>query len=489
MKKFGVLTIVCLSVCLMVSACKKEKENNIIDTGTDTEKSDSDAVATGGCGDGIKSSKEVCDGDSVGCETLGRYHIKEVDCLADCSGYDISKCVARDPGDKCGNGVIEQDAFETCEIGDTKLCTDINPNYQEGQLATCADDCRMFDITSCTLAGNDTCKQIYECSIVCTDDACKEECLAGGSTEGKDRYAALMTCFDANCASGADFETCAQESCPDEYYLCFPAEMCGNGTVDEGEVCEKGQTKDCGELDPEKYKAGKEALCNSICTGFDTYNCIDKNALTCYEVYQCVQECGTDTACADACKAKSYADANTKLDTMVTCYEEQCSNVDNGCYDEKCQFQTDACKTHATCGDGVIDTYEICEKGDKKDCGDVDADKYEAGTADANCNVNCTRWSTLGCFGFCACSEVMACVDQCPGGQATTDNECVNACKAQGSKDGKGNYNAWRTMILSCCETDQSGNPTACGFESQNCIDKANQDIGCTVGDNPKCAY
>ncbi|HOW52234.1 MAG TPA: hypothetical protein PLV42_09360 [bacterium] len=484
MKKSGVLAVACLCLIFLVAACKKEKDSNIIDTGTDS-KTDSDSVATGDCGDGVKNKGEACDGDTVGCETLGLYHIKEIDCLADCSGYDISKCVARDPGDKCGNGRLEPEAYEVCEIGDTKPCTEINPNFQEGDLATCADNCKKFETYDCQLAGTDTCKQIYDCIVLCADEACKEDCLSAGSEDGKTRYGALVECFDANCASGADFKECTEENCSEEYYLCFPAETCGNGSLDEGEVCEKEDTKDCGELDPAQYRSGKEAKCNSICTGYDTYNCVGLNALTCYEVYECIQDCAGDTACEDACKAKSYNDASSKLDTMLTCYEEQCSNTDNGCYDEKCQFQTDACKTHATCGDGVIDTYEMCEKGETKDCGAVDANKYEAGTADATCNVNCTRWSTLGCFGFCACSEVMACVDACPGGQATTDDECVTTCKSLGSKDGKANYNAWRNFILNCC--DQNG--TKCGFANQDCIDKANQDIGCVAGDNAKCPY
>lgn len=487
MKNFGVPTIVCIALCLMFAACKKETDNNIINTGDGN--TDTDVVAAGECGDGVKNKNEACDGDKIDCSTLGRYHIEQISCLADCSGYDTAKCDERDPGDRCGNGVVEQEFYEICEIGDTKPCTDINPNYVAGDLATCADDCKKFDTYSCTLAGTDTCKQIYECVLLCGDAACKDACIAEGSDEGQQRYATLMTCFDANCASGADVKECTEEYCSADYYLCFPSELCGNGTIDEGETCEKGQTKDCGELDPEKYKAGKEALCNSICTGFDTYQCIDINALTCYEVYACVQECGADTACVDACRAKSYADANTKLDTMTTCYEEKCSNTDNGCYDENCQFQTDACKTHATCGDSVIDTYEMCEKGDTLDCGQVDPNKYEAGTADATCNVNCTRWSTLACYGFCSCQEVYNCVEQECGGQATTDSECVSACKALGSKEGKANYNAWRTMIVSCCEVDQAGNPTACGFESSECIKKADQDIGCAAGDNAKCAY
>ena len=477
-----------LMLCsLFCVSCGDDGEKGPIDTGgNDNSTTDSDTIATGGCGDGVINGDEICDGP-VDCSTQGRYHIGQLaTCNADCTAYDLSKCVARDPGDLCGNGIVEpSENYEICEIGDTTPCTEVNPNFREGDLATCADNCRTWDTYDCLLAGTDTCSQIYNCVAECGDITCETDCLDAGSDDGKARYEALMTCFSSNCASGADVKECTETACPTEYFSCFPSEKCGNGTIDEGEVCEKGESKDCGELDPEKYKPGKEALCNSICTGFDVYMCIDINALTCYEVYACIGECAGDTTCEDACKAQSYADANTRLDTMLTCYEEECANTDNGCYAEKCEFQTDACKTHATCGDKVIDQYEICESGDKKDCGEVDPDKYESGTANAFCNVNCTRWSTTGCFGFCSCGEVKLCVDQCPGGQATTDGECVTACKALGSQAGKGEYNAWRTFILSCC--DQGG--TKCGFDNQDCIDQATKDYPCAVNDQPKCEY
>ncbi len=46
------------------------------------------------------------------------------------------------------------------------------------------------------------------------------------------------------------------------------AENCGNSVVDTGEVCEKGYTIDCSEIDGKNYKAGTSLECNDDCTGY-----------------------------------------------------------------------------------------------------------------------------------------------------------------------------------------------------------------------------
>ena len=47
---------------------------------------------------------------------------------------------------------------------------------------------------------------------------------------------------------------------------------CGNGVVDDGEVCEKGETKPCSEIDS-SYKSG-DVECNDSCGGWITVNCV-----------------------------------------------------------------------------------------------------------------------------------------------------------------------------------------------------------------------
>lgn len=51
--------------------------------------------------------------------------------------------------------------------------------------------------------------------------------------------------------------------------------VCGNGELETGEVCEKGDLTDCTEIDPEKYSGGK-AFCLDDCSGYNTITCSEK---------------------------------------------------------------------------------------------------------------------------------------------------------------------------------------------------------------------
>lgn len=267
--------------------------------------------------------------------------------------------------------------------------------------------------------------------------------------------------------------------------------VCGNGVSESGEICERHETKPCEDLGDNWFPIN-EAVCNTTCSGWDTYSCVDINDPTCYQVYQCVEDC-EDSVCEEGCLQNANTGARSKYDTMMDCYETYCPDRNEDCINEKCKFQTDACKTHMTCGNGTIDQYEICESPETIDCGEIKDGSgeaiYEAGTANAFCNPNCTEWNGMMCYKFCSCSAIKTCVaDEC-GGYETGTSECVKDCEDQGSHEGKNQHKAWRTTIESCCETDSSGNPTLCGFESQACIDYSDKNNSCGNTINSKCNY
>ena len=491
MKKFLTISVLVLSLLSFVSCGSDSKSDN----------GEGKSGKSSKCGNGEIEGDEVCDGD-VSCDKAGHFlPASTAFCNADCSAYDTSKCIARDPNDTCGNGQL--DSGESCEQGDTKPCSELSPNFSIGE-AACRTDCRGWNPENCSNGGKyRNCTQILECMTKCADDSCKNGCRETGTEQGISLFEALESCA-ASCGGIAD-EECLKSNCYDSYYACNPNQKCGNGVLDEGEICEKKETKPCQELNSadKEYQPINEAVCDSECKGWNPYSCVDINALTCYQVYECVQECN-DSECEKACINKTWPAAKEKYDTMMKCLADNECVVNEECMSSVCKFQADACKTHLTCGNGNIDNNEICEKGEHVDCGDIkDIDgeaMYEAGTGSAYCNQNCTEYGTTMCYRFCSCSEVKTCIEQECGGYPKSNAEntdekkaCMETCESWGSKIGKGESKGYRELIESCCETDQQGNSTGvCAWDSQdNCVKQMPSQAGATCGteDNAKCPY
>lgn len=469
-----VLIVLILFLAVFMFSCK----------GSSTSENDSDSTSSGGpeCGNGIIEEGEFCDGN-IPCWQAGHYYPEnQAVCNDDCSAYNLSACSAREPWDTCGDGKL--DDREVCEMGDTKACTDLLSSYVSGD-ATCNRNCNGWDTLDCSTGGTKTCSQILACVDKCAaDDACIQECYDSSSEQGKTIYDVLDACYTENCPAGADKITCMKEYCFEEYYACFPSEKCGNGVIDEGEKCEIKDTKPCQELG-ENWQPINEAVCNSICTDWDTYSCVDINDLTCYQVYECTAECA-DSTCEEECIAKTWPAAKKIYDTMLECYDAECPDRNEDCIKENCKFQTDKCKTHLTCKNGVIDQYEVCEQGETIDCGEIKEDGeavYEAGTATAFCNSNCTEWSGMLCYKFCSCSAIKNCVATECGDYATADSECISECENLGSYEGKNQHKAWRTWIQSCSSDGETG------FDSQTCVDEGTKINECGSTANDKCEY
>lgn len=453
---------------------------------------------TSSCGNGVIEGSEVCDGN-VPCWQAGHFYPEfEAVCNSDCSAYDTSKCRPRDPSDNCGNGT--KDSGESCEQGETLACTDLpNSKFSEGT-ATCRSDCRGWNTDNCSNGGKTkTCAQILACVVDCKgDSSCESNCKNLGTQQGSEAYSALESC--ASACSGVADEECLKKTCYDAYYACNPTQKCGNKVIDEGEICENKDTKPCQELNTEdtQWQPINEAICNSSCDGWDTYSCVDVNKLTCYQVYECTNDC-TDSNCEADCFAKTWPAAKGKYDALVECLEANCPVVTEECISGSCKFQMDACKTHLTCGNGNIDKDmgEICEKNEFKDCGEIKDENgeamYEAGTGSAFCGPNCTDFSALMCHKFCSCAEIQTCIEQECGGYPKSNAEnteekqkCMSACEDLGSEIGEGEAKGYRDLIESCY--DNNGNTA---WDSDTCKDQAPSQAEWTCGseDNPKCPY
>ena len=447
------------------------------------------------CGNGQIESGEVCDGD-VECWKAGHFYPGGTAKCDSCTAYDTSQCQPRDPSDKCGNGQL--DSGESCEQGDTKPCKELNSNYASGD-ATCNMYCMGWDNLNCSNGGTKTCAQILNCAKDCAGDTtCEDNCKNTGTEEGKLLYSDLESC--ASSCGGVTDEQCLIEKCYDTYFSCNPMKKCGNGVIDEGEICENKETKPCEELNNEEqqWQPINEAVCNSSCNNWDTYSCVDINSLTCYQLYECTKDC-TDSECEQSCFVKTSAPAKSKYDAMKYCLNENCPVVTDECINESCKFELDACKTYLTCGNGMVDKDmgEICDKNQFVDCGEIKNDQgeamYEAGTGSAFCGSNCTSFNTMMCYQFCSCAEVQTCIEQECGGYPKSNAEntdekkdCMDKCEDLGNQVGKTQASAYRELIENCSD---SNGKTA--WDSDTCKEQmpSQYDWTCDSGNDPKCPY
>ncbi|MBO4349501.1 MAG: hypothetical protein J6A01_00960 [Proteobacteria bacterium] len=376
------------------------------------------------CGDGVAEGKEKCDvGNGISdfhgitCADFG-FKYGELgcrDCAAfvldgcfeckdsgDCSGLDVCEngtCVA--PAQACSNGLLE--AGESCDKSQLngKTCADLG--YLGGNLS-CNASCD-FDKTGCYECTNDDITQCPADKQKCTSGTCVAPdhviTCGDGIAEGKEKCDVGngvsdfhgMTCADfgykygnIGCQSCTSFKLdgcyecknssdCSSSDVCESGTCVAPAQACSNGLLEAGESCDKTNLNDAscvafGFL-------GGDLKCNAGCE-------YDKSA--CYEC--------------------------TKSNTSKCRSGQICS--DNGrCIDPAHEI---------TCGDGLIEGNEECEKDDMNGRACADFGNYAAGTL--TCDSNC-HYVTTGCY---ECANDMHCKDNTVDGRLvcnTTSHVCV----------------------------------------------------------------
>ncbi len=77
---------------------------------------------------------------------------------------------------------------------------------------------------------------------------------------------------DSNIVNPDDSDNSDGDFVPDEDFDIVIPETCGNGEIDEGEVCEKGTETDCVNINQTDYTDGK-AVCSENCLSWNTDDC------------------------------------------------------------------------------------------------------------------------------------------------------------------------------------------------------------------------
>lgn len=158
-----------------------------------------DAGLAPGCGDGVRSEDELCDGEDLGgasCSSLG-FERGQLRCAADCMGLDDSGCSTCRDGRVTGDEVCDFHPTEPLVI-DLPYCRELG-DYDSGNVV-CVE-CLDFDVSDCARCGD---------GVVGGAEACDGSVPEGLSCEALGYDGGELSC-DAGCE--VDIQGCGL-GCP-----------------------------------------------------------------------------------------------------------------------------------------------------------------------------------------------------------------------------------------------------------------------------------
>ena len=324
------------------------------------------------CGDGLKTGGEACDkGDKTPIACIAFDYTKNwkaggaAKCADDCESIEQGTCEEVETEAVCGDGIWSVPS-EACDKAAKTPCLLFDPSkkWKDGGVAHCSDDCKTLSIGTCVEAEAECGDGYKNGAEVCdtVGDTSTKACSDLDSTKMW-QDDSVATCKD-DC-SGYSMDTCVEK-------------ICGNGTKDEGEVCDPNDegtadepgsaTQTCQEFDSTKnWQAGGSATCKADCSGYEQNTCKEDTTTPeggCTKAEDCTGDANNklkqciDSKCVE-CGENSHCEGNTKNKicdvTTHACVEcttdANCTNdTKNKCHQNKCV----ACKTNDDCSDGKV---------------------------------------------------------------------------------------------------------------------------------------
>ncbi len=432
----------------------------------------SQCTAPAKCGNGFIEEGEVCDGlklDDKTCETeVGPNSRGQLSCAANCTSFDKSQCTG---STTCSNGVI--DLGELCD--GTSVPSDATCEILVGKGSTgvvvCDSECKRYNLSYCSAASKCDNGKIDDGEVCDGKNLNGASCasVVGKGSTGTLKCASTCTGYDTSACSAAekcgdsiiqDGELCdksnvSNKTCEDivgfgstgtlrcadncamyDTSRCSPAKHCGNGKLDEDEVCDGPLVfKTCASA----VGAGSigTVACNDTCSGYITTGCSEPpkcgngkldDGETCDDTFLNGMTCAT---------LVGYGSTGRPV----------CNNTCDG-------YLNGTCTAAKLCGNGKIDSGEDCD--DTKLNGATCASKVGTGSkGSVKCTPDC-RYDLSNC----------SAADGCNNGRLDSGE----ACDGTNFKDGKKTCAAYDSLysdgLLACtsaCTIDTSACVKRCG--------------------------
>ena len=427
-----------VSVCAVTEDCEADQlcvASVCVDAGAigDVEVPDSSLpdIGTSDTGDtSVPDSGDVAVNDSGpdGTTDAGDSDGSGADAVtdADTSAEDTGDTT---PRGRCGNGVVE--GTEQCDDGDaddtnecTNLCTLLCGNGVLNDFETCDIAIAAGEEGACptTCEATESCTEARlegaGCTAVCTVDPVSV-CESGDG------------CCGTGCTA-ADDSDCAA--------------VCGNSVLEPGETCDPSGScpgaSDC--LDDSACTAdtvvGDAALCTAECLNTVITSCVNDDgccASGCTRALDndCSASCGDgivddgetcDGDCPTSCAPANTCSTAGLIGDAASCNVECIQTAivapanGDGCCPEGANESVDN-DCAAECGNGVLESGEVCDGACPGSCADADACTADSSTGSAaTCDLVCVQDPIAACTNGDGC---------CPGGcNANNDSDCAVLC-------------------------------------------------------------
>jgi len=212
--------------------------------------------------------------------------------------------------------------------------------------------------------------------------------------------------------------TCKTDCSGWDTATCEKKPACGNGEIEEGEVCEESNLKDCILIDSDLYRGGK-AYCSDDCTAWDTSTCdtavdSDNRDNDTPDVVQ--PDADTDTAACDNPNVGKNCKTDTECGTCLICVNAKCTagcQSDADCMNyagTKCNTKLSRC-VNTTASSGACNQSN-CPSG----C---------CYATKGFQSVKCLMTAALATCGICKQGEIYMDGKQCvPAACSTGDTKC-----------------------------------------------------------------